>query len=968
MSPSFSLFRTSRRASEPTASETVGHEIVEKEQRRQSKREFFRSLIKKPKPINTNQKSSRWRDSSSKKNSQQLQLQSPLSPDLPSTPMSYTDKPLPPPPALGSPQAEDPPPLPQPAQPATKTTKLARIISPIAPADLHRLFSGAPQFFARSEGHHTEAPHPSVVYPWNTELDIRNLSDHTQIQDEAWNCVTAWPHIIATAKKGVDGAINHETNIKHHFLPRCRERPNTLSMQGVEKGAIGFAAALEMGVADALQDPAESAADHVILDHRKRFLNAKEGLRPLASLSLIERLSLVSKAYHEGPERHTRPALELYTELFTQILYPPSRIIDSDDPYSLQVQIEALVDVLAAPLVWTDFSMVEERLRLGHFLWGPSSDTEMDGEIAINNEVMREAGTQKYWLLLQVLLSCELLVRLDAVSMAVDHGRKVAIPEEIHRFDKKATTSVKWSMILARQWLDNIKIEETESSTENGTKSSTGWLSAFTGATESASELVKSVDDWKFESRHQIRQLAGLLHFARIIGWPNMESLTAKVATNEIKVSHSTTEVPPTPISSLSQHSAPYFSSRRLGHPVYSRQRNLSVRLSSSGWLSSSYVSGLILPGESLSHVLISTLVENDELAVSKLGNQANLLGGFVYSGRSFWSVGCLVGRILAARKGSNECMGWVSSDVSPRGVREQWVEIDVEPVLSGSSKTGSKARIWHKTTIEHNGSVLGGADFNSVLPGDFVLPSDESMQKPFSVDFESLDLFAAADSEANSIAEAISPFTDITGSSNIKTYSAMMRFKLDTENEGQREINLALHHDVNFVSAHPCVSSPYNDIIRTPTSPTFQISEHSSIRSVFANTGHLLHKAFTYTRIHILDLLFTSTSTPFSVLLSPPQSPDPTQSSTHTTSSSIRKVLVIDCTDSTSPKYPPSRLPSPQPGHKHSFGSDLEMLARALCAERGWNALVSRKGRSCVACAVREVGALGWKAVLRLA
>ncbi len=48
--------------------------------------------------------------------------------------------------------------------------------------------------------------------------------------------------------------------------------------------------------------------------------------------------------------------------------------------------------------------------------------------------------------------------------------------------------------------------------------------------------------------------------------------------------------------------------------------------------------------------------------------------------------------------------------------------------------------------------------------------------------------------------------------------------------------------------------------------------------------------------------------------------------------------------------------------------GSDLEMLARAVCAERGWNALVSRRGRGCLACAVREAGALGWRVVIRIA
>lgn len=71
----------------------------------------------------------------------------------------------------------------------------------------------------------------------------------------------------------------------------------------------------------------------------------------------------------------------------------------------------------------------------------------------------------------------------------------------------------------------------------------------------------------------------------------------------------------------------------------------------------------------------------------------------------------------------------------------------------------------------------------------------------------------------------------------------------------------------------------------------------------------------------------------------------------------------MIDCTDDGSPN-------EHKQGHdgKRVFGSDMEMLARALCSERGWNALVSRRGRNCLACSVREAGALGWRVILRFA
>lgn len=51
----------------------------------------------------------------------------------------------------------------------------------------------------------------------------------------------------------------------------------------------------------------------------------------------------------------------------------------------------------------------------------------------------------------------------------------------------------------------------------------------------------------------------------------------------------------------------------------------------------------------------------------------------------------------------------------------------------------------------------------------------------------------------------------------------------------------------------------------------------------------------------------------------------------------------------------------------RRQFGSDVEILIRAFCAEKGWNALISRRRRGCLSCAIREAGALGWKVVVRV-
>lgn len=382
--------------------------------------------------------------------------------------------------------------------------------------------------------------------------------------------------------------------------------------------------------------------------------------------------------------------VQLYSELFTRILFPPSRVTDSADPYSLQVQIEALIQVLSAKDVWLDFSMVEWRIRLGQILWGPPIESDSEDDIILHRKSVPNPGSQKYWLLLQILLSCELLLRLDAISINVDHYIEEPKPEEIKRFDRLATTSIRWSIILARFWLENIQIVRTNpgASAERAptTAAGSGWMATLTetltGAVDTveAGEFGDPLENVQFHGRHQERQLKGLIHFARKLKWPDLDALTSKVSSHGISLSdtaHSTPTVG-TPISS--HHSNSYFSIARPGiKRGTSKTQTISALIHPDGWLSNSYISGLILPGEGLSHFLISTLLEHDDVAISKLGQEANLYGGFVYSNRSFWSTACILGRVLAAGQSGTECMGWISSDILPKGAGEAWVNIDVE-------------------------------------------------------------------------------------------------------------------------------------------------------------------------------------------------------------------------------------------------------------------------------------------------
>lgn len=415
-------------------------------------------------------------------------------------------------------------------------------------------------------------------------------------------------------------------------------------------------------------------------------MNSKDGVRHLTDSTLLDCLDSASTTYHRDPLVDEPSTVQLYTELFTQILHPPSRVTDSDDPYSLQVQIEALINVLAAD-VWFDFSLVEWRIRLGQILWGPTMESDPEDDILVNNQIVNESGTQRYWLLLQILLSCELLLRLDAVSKNFDSGKEEPNVAEIKRFDNLATVPVRWSHILARIWLENVKIIRPSSLNNSDNMSSaptTGWLATITGTAAAAIPGEPLTNDnilnVRFQGQHQTRQLSGLLHFARKLKWPNIDSLASKIASNGISIADSTSSTPAisTP---LSHRSSSYFSTSRplLRRGMSSRAQGISALINPAGWLSNSYISGLILPGEGLGHFLISTLLENDTAAVSKLGQEANLYGGFVYSNKSFWSNACIVGRVLAAGKAARECMGWISSDVTPRGTRDGWVDIEVD-------------------------------------------------------------------------------------------------------------------------------------------------------------------------------------------------------------------------------------------------------------------------------------------------
>ncbi|OAA61834.1 hypothetical protein SPI_04693 [Niveomyces insectorum RCEF 264] len=1119
------------------------------------------------------------------------------------------NKPLPSPPLPGSKLDVGPP--------ARPVLKLARIMASLTDDDIEKLFSGAPQYFARSEGHFTGAPHPSVAYPWDEALGIRDLTDHVQIEDEAWSNVTAWPHIVRrTPAAAVTGAVAGDgdglvladeapspTKKRSHFYPRCRERPSMLSIQGLEKGTVGYEAALELAVSDALQeeqygfDTLGSRPD-VVLAARKNLMDpvaaagaiaeaterpekaadganagavdeTANGVKYVGETQILEELIKNGNRYADGSFYDESQGKDFYNELFHHILRPPKhfhslhRYASSHAGNSthanghLVPQIEALLDVLALPNVWIDFSHVEWRLRLGQILWASSAQDEFDpgagkppGESASSQQQQQdhchydhrypatcdERYTERYWLLLQILLATELLLRLDAITDGDEYGLDAVRPSQIHRFEKVASPSVRWSLILARAWLENMEVvrvddedkkkaeaadeegkgkpdtapatpnrESSVDSPKSGVKPkrehslrhTMGWITTLTRKLSlidgrlHASKVPETKYVYAVKARHVRRQCRGVAHFAQELRWPNdLGDLLAQSATTLARAPeplNRTIATPPSVDGDLLKSRLEF--SRRLP-----RRRKVVAGLHPGGWLSRSFLSGLMLPGDGLCNLLMATLLERDEAALRSLGPVAQLGGGFVYKGKSFWSTACVAGRVLAAGAGAAECMGWVSSDVVPEALGDGWVNIDVDDVGDDVRHTGRRARIWDKATIERSSSVLGDADPASVLPADFVIPYEavyeETPPRHTHVELRRFGLYKpykpARDKEEKQVAQEGATTGPTPAPPTSEPYFAEVAFAVASDGGPEQVYTYNLSYDIYFATAHPCVPSQRVKILKSPSSPTIQQIDVSGTglagraSSVHA-TGHPLHKYFAYASIHLTTLLRNrdkslgvllaeyAASTNRSTMAAASAAATPAPATTpSTTPPDHRTVLVIDCITGFSPQPAAHEMPlSPVLDRKHSwsevsssatsvsfppltkeispiaalsggtsgplagtpvtspasvaaravtpvrtpvgnaaravtpvstpagnaataattatatsrtaasnmhhetrrrrFGSDAEILVRAICAEKGWNALVSRRRRGCLACAIREAGALGWRVVIRV-
>jgi hypothetical protein len=892
---------------------------------------------------------------------------------------------------------------------------------------INSLFAGAPSFSVTSSG---GRPTPRATYPRNSEPG--DVSDSLQPTQPAFLAATL--HEIAPKEKNTE-----TSNPYHGYEADVFEVPGWPGAHGIEKGSIGFAHFLELPHSDSLVtgDSLQSSTNHDSMEaarNRDMMQTNPEriGIRFVDMNLVYDRLiefQDLYDAFRETPEKMTilnnQSPGDLYANLFSKFLTPPGYDGSTLDPTGLQVQILALLRILSLKGVWYDFSLVEWRIRLGQILFSDPLDPMVDRDL-------QSLWTERDKLMLQITLACELLLRLDAV-VRMDARDPQSQPrihtEELDAFLELKSRKTDWDLVLARRFLENILVVKGNDAggTSTPVPESRGLFSMLGGSTPGGTprELPKS--DIILLPQHQARQLSALVHFGEAINWPNMDSILKEMAT---KLSiHDNAEKPsqpsspsgwsfnPTTPSSISIYGTPLQTPRSANHlldgyfgqikqPVISRNNSRSLRIPLSntlvspdttpgsastnigGWLSRSFLTGLILPGEAISHFLMSTLLENDKLAMTALGDSANLYGGFIYAGRTWWSKSSVVGRVLACMEGSTESMGWISLTKLPDGLTNGWHEIQSQQL-----PFEHPLRLTSDDDLVAQASAIIPDDIHGpIKPEELTLPSDKETVPTPTVKFTQWDLTplnpdliddddqdgpgpstesdlftpSLTFEEANQVTNHVLTLTyDVQFIASMPCTPPRSTSTRSLQHVSKRSIRSTLSHTSskrsssiplsrrNSLGYEPLLSHPPEATEITPRpihSATPEDEPTITVLKTKPVTSHPLHVSYKYSIVPATSILSPKFRLPFTMYASslPARSSSTLLKDTkaeHGTVDNRKNVLVIDARDST----------------------DLELLARAWCAEKGLHAIIGRVGRTCLACCIREARGVGVNIVIRV-
>ena len=762
---------------------------------------------------------------------------------------------------------ETPEPEPEPSKAPEEPTD-----KPLSSEDLQAVFLGAP-YFLLEKGDYGQW-YPLVIFPYGEhDMLVQNLWDRKPFSHASFSLSTLHAHIPVPDGWVIKGDAPACLELLKPNGPCKRaafdvgvfELPNMLSVNGKEAGSVGFQYFLEMPLADLIRytgpekprarsgaaqgssgmstlervEAKKDLSSHAYalcrdgtVHDRKRLLcegpAAWEciGVRDPSVQDLVDRLGTLRSIRHDMLYADWYKTIldvesprTLHDNLFSKFLHPPPQSIlgEGEDTTDVKCQIRLLTTVLATPGAWVDFSLEEWRLRVGQLLW--EAPPHRDGD-CLNPEDCEEAhGVERKWLLLQMLLAGELLVRVDAiVHVGLQSPRLGASAAEIKEFDKMRDRKVNWDFIVVRRFFDNLGFGRQSGQEGGGAPGESAW-------------------ECKLTPSNIKRQLQGLFVFAENIGWPGLDALKERLLSKAGPEGQRAADIYSHPVQAGTDPA-----NRLSGEDMYSRcksRRQIMLHPEASdsqemGWITRSWLSGLIAPGGTMSQLLMATVLENDPDALTTLGPLTNLYGGFSLGGRSWWSKHCVVGKVLASLAETKESMGWIGSAIVPvetwtsQPLDGRWFEVRVKD--PPSELAWAKPRIKQGNQLARQSTPLGTG---YIAREAFSLPLDREACD-VRIDLEGLTFVSEGAGEG-------------IRSRTVAIQQPALLFHLTSPTpDSSRKISWPLTHNVHFISSYDCCP-PFGRVRQHGADLPSSMPERVP--------GHPLHTMFSYRCVTVNEL-----------------------------------------------------------------------------------------------------------------
>ncbi|RMZ88636.1 hypothetical protein DV736_g4130, partial [Chaetothyriales sp. CBS 134916] len=926
------------------------------------------------------------------------------------------------------------------------------IISSLTKEDVQALFSGAPHFML--EKGRRGRYFPQAFFPWNNELDITDLQDRVYSKHVTFSLATLHAHLPGTgwrpglAPPKLEPPNTTQSRKRPTFDMGVYERPNMIGLTAVEVGTMALRTYLERPVGDGLYQTtlhehgkdiglSESTlvSNPVInlakmssteasraLSHGEGEANIGKhepkhnrnelvkggpkawkavGIRNITFETLADRLVHLSKLRDDIVANDWQfTVLNITSEaklgdyLFCELLYPPSKIIDGmGNKHDLKVQIEALVKVMTTPGVWVDLSLPRERWLFVERLYTTRAEDQ-----SRSDQHGISPGQQRHWNLVQLLLSTELVIRLDAALRLGIASHEIHItPQEIHRFNKLRNLKVDWDLVVARRFASLIYAKKIPSSSTKHEGVSDlqqaqlhpqsphhdrhGFLDMFRRSY--SSDKVEPPYNIGIFPRELKSMAEGLIVFGTHLRWPTIKAVEASLKQKlavplqqqeemlALGIEPPRGEYIPTHDDDTSVVELRPASETTIGGPV------------SHGWLG-----GFIIPGYSTPGLLMCTLLENDPEGkpLAALGNKAWTRSGFVWRKRSWWSKANIVGWVMAPIEGTTEVVGWIALPEAATPVDSKTGEKFGDGWLLVRANEPKKLRQGHRI---YDGDALGnessplGFGHGKVLSSEFSMVTDNVFDKLPEVGVQDVELILEATQQLDKSGQS--------GEGGKMIYRAAISAHVSFGAEKpSKSIIIPLGYEVRFIAGHPC--RPPHGHVKAIETQQEQPHEHRHPLHKHHEhlPGHPLHNTFKYQVKSLEEVLSLDENDwlpnpcskearagPWVIDARGPHASGNCSDSnliTTTTTSDTRRIRFAteetvqrDREQSDKGRENKEQLDSfVFPRGRGGPGGLREILARAWCAKVGRDAIVSRIGRQCLSCAVREAKALEVAIVIR--